>query len=350
MKANRFSVIVPVYNTQKFLKTCVDSIMGQTYGSFEVILVDDGSTDESGTICDSYAEMYPSKISVIHKKNEGLISARRAGLKAAKGEYIFFVDSDDYIRKDALEKVHVIIKGSHPDMVVFNWTYVDETGNNDVREVPCMFDEGSVDKEKFFQAVLTLDMNSIWRKVCRYDLFDIEKDYSKWYCISRGEDLLQSIPLIFATKKIYYLAEPLYCYRKNLTSITHVYQKDQYHELDVILPLLYDCMVELGYDTADNILLFYKSYLNILRGNLCVFSRSDAGLEEYKAYFTKLSDFGYVKKAAIYTQKPVFRDMVSFRGRILLKLFYTHRWWMLIGYLKILAVAGYLRDKLKQKV
>lgn len=96
MNNSKISVVVPVYNVMKYLKQCLDSIIQQTYTNIEIILVDDGSTDQSGSICDSYKEK-DSRITVVHKKNGGLSDARNAGLNICKGDYISFVDSDDYL-------------------------------------------------------------------------------------------------------------------------------------------------------------------------------------------------------------------------------------------------------------
>lgn len=103
------SVIIPVYNVEDYLARCVDSILGQTYHTLEVILVDDGSPDASGSICDAYAQK-DSRVRVIHKENGGLSSARNAGLEAATGEYITFVDSDDWIEPDAYEHLLGLIE------------------------------------------------------------------------------------------------------------------------------------------------------------------------------------------------------------------------------------------------
>ena len=95
------SVIVPVYNVENYLYKCISSIITQSYGNFELILIDDGSIDKSGEICDSFSEK-DNRIKVIHKVNEGVSSARNYGLKQARGEYICFVDSDDYVLNDYL--------------------------------------------------------------------------------------------------------------------------------------------------------------------------------------------------------------------------------------------------------
>ena len=98
------SIIVPVYKAEKYLSRCVDSILGQTYKDLEVILVDDGSPDGSGVLCDAYAAK-DSRVRVIHKENGGVSTARNVGLDAAGGDYISFVDSDDYVDPDMYEKM-----------------------------------------------------------------------------------------------------------------------------------------------------------------------------------------------------------------------------------------------------
>ncbi len=119
------SVIIPVYKVEPYLRRCVDSVLAQTFQDFEMILVDDGSPDDCGAICDEYAAR-DARIHVIHKENGGLSSARNAGLAAAQGEYIYFADSDDYIDPELLERSLEGIQGY--DMVSFDYRTVDEAG------------------------------------------------------------------------------------------------------------------------------------------------------------------------------------------------------------------------------
>ncbi len=102
----KLSYIVPVYKVEKYLEECVESMLSQSMDDYEIILVDDGSPDACPEICDSYAEKYPGKIRVLHKENGGLASARNAGLKVAKGDYIFFLDSDDYLATDKVKELY----------------------------------------------------------------------------------------------------------------------------------------------------------------------------------------------------------------------------------------------------
>ncbi len=113
------SVIIPIYKVEKYLRECVDSVLNQTYDDLEIILVDDGSPDNCGKICDDYA-MKDKRIRVIHKKNGGLSDARNAGFLVASGEYCYFIDSDDYIKRNAIELLVTYIKRENADFVYFD--------------------------------------------------------------------------------------------------------------------------------------------------------------------------------------------------------------------------------------
>lgn len=120
------SVIVPIYNVEKYLIKCIESIINQTYKNLEIILVDDGSPDNCPSICDEYAKK-DDRIKVIHKENGGLSDARNVGIDASTGEYLAFVDSDDYISCDMLEKLYCRIVKDESDLAICNLNYVDES-------------------------------------------------------------------------------------------------------------------------------------------------------------------------------------------------------------------------------
>lgn len=121
------SIIVPVYNVEKYIRKCVDSILRQTYKNLDIILVDDGSLDSSGKICDEYAYT-DDRVNVIHQSNLGLSAARNAGLELAKGEYIVFVDSDDYISYECIETC-IVNMTNEVELLMFNYALVDENNN-----------------------------------------------------------------------------------------------------------------------------------------------------------------------------------------------------------------------------
>lgn len=122
------SVIIPVYNVEKYLSRCIDSVMEQTYKYLQVILIDDGSTDCSGQICENYAAK-DVRIHVIHQKNQGVSAARNKGLDTAKGEYVTFVDSDDFISKDMIERLYDGLIKLEVSYIGCGYNHIDENGN-----------------------------------------------------------------------------------------------------------------------------------------------------------------------------------------------------------------------------
>lgn len=122
----KVSVIIPIYNVEVYLKKCIDSVLKQTYQNLEIILVNDGSTDRCKQICDDYGKKYQEKVKVIHKKNGGLSSARNAGIDVASGELIAFVDSDDYIEKNMIEKLYSALKYYDASIAICNLRFVNE--------------------------------------------------------------------------------------------------------------------------------------------------------------------------------------------------------------------------------
>ena len=129
----KISIIIPVYNTEKYLSRAIESVLRQEFDDFEIIIVDDGSTDSSRFIADNYS-LYNDNITVIHKENEGLGFARNTGLKCANGDYILFLDSDDYIDKNTLKRIYCVAKNTNADITVFNMRKISEKDNSVIEE------------------------------------------------------------------------------------------------------------------------------------------------------------------------------------------------------------------------
>ena len=125
----KVSIIIPVYNTQKYLQECIESMLNQTYVWIEIILVDDGSSDESGKVCDAYAKI-DTRVKVIHQKNNGLSAARNKGIENASGKYIVFIDSDDFIAENMIEVLLKEIARTNADLAICNFKYIDENGED----------------------------------------------------------------------------------------------------------------------------------------------------------------------------------------------------------------------------
>lgn len=125
------SIVIPVYNVEKYIRECVDSVLHQTYRNIEVLLIDDGSTDRSGRICEEYQD---NRITVIHQKNMGLSEARNMGLKNAKGQYVYFLDSDDLIIPETIEKLEKTAESEASDIVLFEAHSFSDDLNRDVKQ------------------------------------------------------------------------------------------------------------------------------------------------------------------------------------------------------------------------
>lgn len=219
----KFSILIPVYNVEQYLRECLDSVIKQSFKDFEVILIDDGSTDNSGKICDEYAKKYPNIIKVFHKKNEGLLLTRRFGLKKAQGEYIIFVDSDDYISTDLLKEVTNVLKKDSYDIVIYNfYRFIDKSNKFEIIKIS--YEDGTIfdDKNKYElynEFILNHIFTNMWIKAIRKEIIDIETDYERWN-VSKCEDVVQTFPLLDKAKRIIFIDKKLYYYRKNINSMT----------------------------------------------------------------------------------------------------------------------------------
>lgn len=227
-----FSILIPVYNQELYLSYCIESVINQSFKNFEIILVDDGSTDKSVEICDQYALLYPQKICVIHKKNEGLLFARKSGIEKAKGNYFLFLDSDDCIRKNTLEVIFEVISKTLAQMVIFNASYQEDFYTK-INEYP--FDNKIFLEDE--NKVLFLDsfcgthmFNNMCFKCVNRELIDL-KDYNDGDGVWYGEDLFQSIPLIDRANSIYIIDVPLYFYRQHEKSMTHFFSYSQFESI-----------------------------------------------------------------------------------------------------------------------
>lgn len=212
-----FSVLVPVYNVEKYVAECIESVLCQEYPSFELILVDDGSTDNSGNICDEYANT-DKRIKVYHKSNGGLIHTRRYAIEKATGDYYVFLDSDDMLKENALEVINEYISKYNCDCVIYGYEKV-----QDGKTISATHDTGEIcltDKSEIYKIVLfSTEMNSLCRKAVKATVFQ-DVQYDKYYHIQMSEDLLQSLEIYRNSKSIAFTNEKIYLYRVNSNSIT----------------------------------------------------------------------------------------------------------------------------------
>lgn len=249
MEQSIVSIIVPVYNVASYLEQCLDSIKNQTYQNLQIVLVDDGSDDESGLICDRYAEA-DQRFLTIHKQNGGLSSARQMGVAAVSGEYTMFVDADDWIELDTVERCIGKIKKYDADCVLFS--YVKEYPGKSV-VIPVMnkdyyFAEDDAKKKVYRRLYGPLDdelrhpERLFNLETCDMKLYKTELVKKGQYFdtkeVGSSEDGLFNMDALYECDSFYYINQPFYHYRKGTQSLTSTYRPqlmDQWEKLFEIM-------------------------------------------------------------------------------------------------------------------
>lgn len=229
------SLLVPVYNAERYLRECLDSLLSQDYTSMEVILIDDGSLDSSGDICDEYAASYPDEIKVIHQNNEGPLLARRKGFDIASGEYFMFVDSDDALFPEAVRTVAAAATETGADVIRWRATRESSDATNKYAKLTkikyqmILRDEKSILLKKLCQSTSGSE-NAMWSKAVRRECAGARMDYSRFKGLTFAEDLLQTVVIYDQAETFCKLDATLYYYRP-ASGITSTYVPHMYTDV-----------------------------------------------------------------------------------------------------------------------
>lgn len=265
----KFYILIPVYNVEKYIEKCIESATNQTYDNYEIVLVDDGSTDDSGIICDKAASQY-TNIHVIHQENKGLFTTRRISEQYVKQQndcdnsYIIYLDSDDYLSNSALSNIaNIISENNNPDMVIYNFRTVDLEGN----EIQCGLNDESTyvveDKRTLYKKVLMdCSYNPLWRKAVSVKL--ISDNFSEEaYKIKFAEDLGGSLNYYRNSKKVVFFNKVLYNYLNNPTSISKDINVSKFRFDNISRKMAWDFVKECGDLTKEDKAEFER-YLQII--------------------------------------------------------------------------------------
>lgn len=267
----RFSIVVPVYQVEKYLPDCIDSILNQTFCDYEIILVDDGSKDNSLKICNEYAHK-DNRIRVFHKENGGVVSTRKLGVKVSKGDYVITVDSDDLIENDLLNKLSTIIDNYSPDVIKYNFRQFSGSSSFvktnkfkneyfDRMNIENVINALIYDKDIYgmnFGSVIY----SLWTTAVKRELL-LKYQTPVPDNIRMGEDLLVVAPLICNCNSIFFLDYVGYNYRVNDSSITHTFYPKELVLLESVARYLMGNIPNLIHNSICvyvlNMLLYYIS-------------------------------------------------------------------------------------------
>ena len=230
----KFSVLIPVYNTEQYLEECLQSILKQTYKNFEIVLIDDGSTDKSVDICDAYSEKYPGKIKAIHRSNQGQLASRCCAVLEARGDYVLFADADDLLVENALEIIKDNLeKYDFPDMIIYSFIYEEKTGG---RKADKLFDEGLVEKDKLYRLFFTgTGLNNVWTKAVKRGAALCKGfDFSPYFKLRCSEDKLHSMVMADRCQSAAYIYKQLYRYRLFEGSVTRTYRLENIEKFNSV--------------------------------------------------------------------------------------------------------------------
>lgn len=234
----KVSIIIPVYNVEKYLKQCVNSVLAQTYSNLEILLIDDGSKDNSGSICDELAAL-DDRIKVYHKENEGLGLTRNYGIERVSGKYLIFIDSDDYIEKELVERFIEIKEKYQADTVFAGYKKVDNEGRVLFEE---SYEEGYFKDEAVLEKFLPRligslpeTRDSIFRMSCArlYSVDIIMKHNIRFPSerVIQSEDGVFQFAYLQHSQSVAVSNASPYFYRENPKSLTSIYKKNKYEEM-----------------------------------------------------------------------------------------------------------------------
>lgn len=282
-----FSIIVPVYNSADFLQSCLACVKNQNFGDWELIFVDDGSTDGSGTILDGYARS-DDRIHVFHQENSGQFFAREKGISMSQGDYILFLDSDDELMHDCLARLHEVICENKPDMVMFAYRVSYDDGRQDIERDLIASESKMIQPEWLRENLISNNTyNALWTKAFRRELFDGDStDYSELKGTHFGEDKIRLLHPVTAAKSIIYIPYCLYRYNYRSGSTMHRFDTDAIERMIAkeMFSLCYEYMKKWDMDSRayhEKIALYYlKNFLSVYFG----FKRSCRGSDDKQAF------------------------------------------------------------------
>lgn len=312
-----FSIITPIYNCEKYIRKCIESVQEQTYTSWELILIDDGSTDASGKICDTYCT--DPRIRVIHQKNVGAFRSRIRGMEAANGEYELGLDADDYFDKNCLEVIKKAIDVSGCDLIFFGYRYVGKQQGS----VRCSLEAGKkYSKREILKEVIENTNHCLWNKAIKTDRIKQARYYMPKAGLSINLDYIQVIPILCNVTEGYVINDILYNYRIYGSSISHSCKRQHIYDTEIVTRGVLNVLRREGLLDKELRDLVYLAYLKMIGPRLrTLFAEQKITREDCKKIHQST---GYKK-----SKKMERLGLLSKRDFKLLKLFRYKQYWAL---------------------
>ena len=319
MNKTMITIVLPVYNVEKYIRRCIDSILNQTFNNYELIIIDDGSTDNSGYICNQYKKL-DNRIKIVHQDNKGLSNARNKGIELSNSKYITFIDSDDYIDNKYLEVLYSIMINNNADIVICNHIKIKENENNNATIID-NYNEEIITKEETYRR-MNLGINigmAVWSKLYKTDIFKNNKFLNnKLY-----EDIFIINDIIESTNKIVVTNYNGYYYLLRNNSITN--SPMDYKHLDLInaTKKYKDYMIKYYSNISESsirryVLANYLIYRKAIQNKLYK--------KEYKEIRKEILKYKKnILKSNLYSTKIKLQTIILLFGNNIYKLFYLNK-------------------------
>lgn len=297
----KVSIVIPVYNVEKYLRRCIESVRNQTYRNLEIILVDDGSTDRSGMICDQACERDP-RILVIHRENGGLSSARNTGIEAATGEYLTFADSDDYLSMNFVEKTVGMCERYQADIAVMKMLYIAENTDKEIKEkgnvkVNILSPKQAIEESLLQKRFSCCAPGKLYKHTVLHGIRFPERKLS--------EDLATCHLFMDQAERIVYTDEIGYYYRQHGKSIMHTFDfrrmdaLEWAHQIEVFCKAKYPDILQAAYCRTMNVAVHL------------LFELPETGTEHDKYFLILWSEIKRTRKHVIICSKVRFREKAA---------------------------------------
>lgn len=320
-----FSFVVPSYNSEKYLCSCIDSLLKQSFSDYEIVIVDDGSTDSSPEICDKYSNKN-SNIQVIHTANRGALLARELGTQSSKGEYIIAVDCDDIVDKDLLRVLNEIIIEKQPDIVCYAYQDIDQSGSkgnkilngakpglyNEINK--CLLIDKLVNNTNEREHNMGSIIYSLWSKAIKRDIM-LSYQSLLPHCIKNGDDLCFIAPAICSSKSIYVSDFVGYYYRRSDNSMNRTFRETELLRISRVVKFLlkYACGVPYNNIAA------YAYYMVL--GQTALAADNYKSYKSFRVYINKYIDDSLWKCINDFQQHNL-----KFKSALSLFLIKKHNW------------------------
>ncbi|MBR4825415.1 MAG: glycosyltransferase family 2 protein [Spirochaetaceae bacterium] len=313
MKNYSFTIVIPVYNAEKYIGEMIDTVLNQTYTNWNLILVDDGSTDQSGAICDRYK---CNKVFVVHNKNMGQVAARIDGIKRATGDYTLVLDADDTIHKNYLEKANEILNKYEYDVVMFPYEICDAQLNPSGQLSSIPDKTGKMTRSEVLSWIIKTTSHGLVDKVIRTSMIKkgaLEAPAEK---LKINGDYALIIPIICQIDNAYFSPEPMYSYRVLSTSTSHAYNFQQLIDTDFVSSKVEQILINHGiYDVE------FKKLVNI--AYLRMLAWMTEGIIERKQFnakdFKELKNRDFYKGSIEYEKRTNMTNFVYYELKIIRK-------------------------------